>query len=195
MPELQAPDVLGCAALCGRSPEESANGWVYAAAALDYLFFTTMEEAFGARIAHQVYSKVWEKLALGGLDSKLEALNLKGKPIGIRELGLISKEYWKVIDCPYEVVEETDDIHIGEITRCPYWDCMHTMYGYENASDMIKKGMGATTANYYQAIVKALGKWNEIYATMDRCICLGDERCRVIFKKREQADVDTPLIF
>ena len=170
----------------GQTAEQAAVAWCQAATMLDFLSWETMEEALGARQAHIIYSRIWEKLAQGGLPHVLAALGMEDKKdFSIHDIGLISKEFWSVVSCPYEVVEETDDIHIGEISDCPYWENMRLVYGDERAKDMVKKGMGATTSNYYQAIIKALGKWDEIYATQDRCICLGDEKCRVVFKKRD----------
>ncbi|MEW6273679.1 MAG: hypothetical protein AB1556_00975 [Bacillota bacterium] len=178
----------------GQSVEEALVAWVGAAAALDLLYWETLEEAFGARTAHRIYSKVWEKLALGNLDHVLDALGVRDN-INIKTIGQISKVYWESINCPYTVVEETDDIHVGEITICPYWESLKEIFGEERARDCCKKGMGATTANYYQAIIKALGKWDEIYATQDKCMCLGDDVCRVVFKKRKNSCEEVPTNF
>lgn len=168
----------------GQSVEDALVGWVQAATALDFLYWETLEEAFGARTAHRIYSKVWEKLALANLDHVVDALGIRDN-INIHAIGLLSKAYWEAIACPYTVVQENEDIHVGEISMCPYWENMRILFGEERAKDCVKKGMGATTANYYQAIIKALGKWDEIYATQDKCICLGDDKCRVVFKKRK----------
>jgi len=169
----------------GQSIEDAGAAWCRAATMLDYLSWETMEEALGARQAHIIYSRIWEKLAQSGVPHVLAALGMEGKTdFSMHEIGLIAKTFWNTITCPYEVVEETDDIHIGEIAYCAYWENMKLIYGEEKAQDMVNKGMGATTSNYYQAIIKALGKWDDIYATQDRCICLGDEKCRVVFKKR-----------
>jgi hypothetical protein len=167
------------------SAEDAAVAWCNAAAMLDYLSWETMEEALGARQAHIIYSRIWEKLAQAGLPVHLAALGWEKKTdFTMHDLGVLSKRFWNSISCTYEVVEETDDILVGEISDCPYWEHMRIIYGEDLARDMVKKSMGATTSNYYQAIVKALGKWDEIYATQDRCICLGDEKCRVVFKRR-----------
>ncbi len=169
----------------GQSPEEAAVAWVQAATTLDFLSWETMEEALGARQAHIIYSRIWEKMAQNELPNVLAACGFQDKKdFSIQDIGKISKTYWEGISCPYTVVEETEDVHVGEISDCPYWENMKILYGEDRARDMVKKGMGATTANYYQAIVKALGKWDDIYATQDKCICLGDDACRVVFRKR-----------
>jgi hypothetical protein len=175
----------------GQSVEDALVSWVQAATALDYLYWETLEEALGARPAHRIYSRVWEKLALGNLDHVQDALGIRGN-INMHTIGLLSKAYWHSIACPYTVVEENEDVHIGEISMCPYWENMKILFGEEKAKDCVKKGMGATTSNYYQAIIKALGKWDEIYATQDKCICLGDDVCRVVFKKRNLAKEEIP---
>ena len=169
----------------GQSAEDAAVAWVQAATTLDFLSWETMEEALGARQAHIIYSRIWEKMAQNELPHVLEACGLKEKKnLSMHDIGEISRAYWEGISCPYRTVEETDDIHVGEVSDCPYWENMKILYGEERARDVVKKGMGATTANYYQAIIKELGLWDEIYATQDKCMCLGDDVCRVVFKKR-----------
>ncbi|MEA4853049.1 MAG: hypothetical protein VB082_02085 [Christensenella sp.] len=170
----------------GQSAEDAAVAWCQAATTLDFLSWETMEEALGARQAHIIYSRIWEKMAQNELDGVLRSLGMQDKTdFSMKDIAEICKVYWNGISCPYEVVELTDDVHIGEISDCPYWENMKILYGEDRARDMVKKGMGATTANYYQAIIKALGKWDEIYATQDRCICLGDDKCRLVFRRRD----------
>jgi hypothetical protein len=168
----------------GRPLEESALSWVQSAAALDFLFYETMEEALGARQAHIIYSRVWEKLALMNVDHTLAALEIPDKSkFTLHDFARLSKIYWDAIDCPTEITETPDRVEV-KVFACPYYDNMKLLVGEDRAHDMLKKGMGATTSNYYQAITKYLGKWDEIYATQDRCICLGDEYCRVVFQRR-----------
>ena len=170
----------------GQSAEDAAVAWCQAATTLDFLSWETMEEALGARQAHIIYSRIWEKMAQNELGGVLKTLGMQDKTdFSMKDIAEICKVYWNGISCPYEVVELTDDVHIGEISDCPYWENMKILYGEDRARDMVKKGMGATTANYYQAIIKALGKWDEIYATQDRCICLGDDKCRLVFRRRD----------
>ena len=169
------------------TPIEAAasSGWS-AAAMLDFLSWETMEEALGARQAHIIYSRIWEKMAQAGLPFVLADLGMTDKKdFDMKDIEKIATRFWAVVCCPYETVETTEDTHIGEVSYCPYWEHMRMIYGEDRAKDMVKKGMGATTSNYYQAIIKALGKWDEIYVTQDRCMCLGDEKCRLVFKKRD----------
>jgi hypothetical protein len=55
----------------------------------------------------------------------------------------------------------------------PYFDNMVDMYGKEAASEMMKKTIGPTSANYYQALMKAIGLWDTFFVTQDQFRSLG----------------------
>ena len=81
-------------------------------------------------------------------------------------------------------VELTEDRFVAVIKTCPFFDNLVDMYGKEEASDMMKKTIGATSSNYYQALMKAIGLWDTYFATQDRFRCLGDGECRMVYTRR-----------
>lgn len=96
----------------------------------------------------------------------------------------MNRAYWEAIGSEVEEVETTPDRHVAIIKTCPFWDNMIDMYGKDAASRMHQKTIGATSANYYQAIMKAIGLWDEFYATQDQYRCLGDGQCRMVYERR-----------
>jgi len=86
----------------------------------------------------------------------------------------------------------TVDRHVAIIKTCPFWDNMIDMYGKDAANNMHQKTIGATSANYYQAIMKALGLWDEFYATQDQYRCLGDGQCRMVYVRRSAMAEESP---
>ena len=86
--------------------------------------------------------------------------------------------------CEVEEVEKTDDKLVTIITTCPFFDNMVDMYGKEAASEMMKKTIGPTSANYYQARMKAIGLWETFFVTQDQFRSLGDSVCRMVYIRR-----------
>jgi len=90
----------------------------------------------------------------------------------------------EAIGCEVEDVEHTPDKLVTIITTCPYFDNMVDMYGKDAASEMMKKTIGTTSANYYQALMKALGLWETFFVTQDQFRSLGDSVCRMVYLRR-----------
>ncbi len=178
--ELELPEVIEGS---GVSPEDLLIFWNKAFVAHDHEMWRALEDLFGAREGLIVYSRVWEGFALAFLDF------IKGV-IGVSEfkttedLAKMNRAFWEAIGSEVEEVETTPDKHIAIIKTCPFWDNMIDMYGKVAAHEMHTKTIGATSANYYQAIMKAIGLWDEFYATQDQYRCLGDGQCRMVYIRR-----------
>jgi hypothetical protein len=100
------------------------------------------------------------------------------------DLAKLNRAYWEAIGCEVEDVEQTEDRLVAIIKTCPYFDNMVDMYGKEAASEMMKKTIGPTSANYYQALMKALGLWDTFFVTQDQFRSLGDSVCRMVYVRR-----------
>ena len=57
--------------------------------------------------------------------------------------------------------------------------------------EMMKKTIGPTSANYYQALMKAIGLWETFYVTQDQFRSLGDSVCRMVYVRRSVLPQDT----
>ena len=140
----------------GLSKEDALILWNRGFTGHDHQMWRVWEDFYGAREGVIMYSRVWEGFALGFLDV------IKGV-VGMQEfkttedLARLNRAYWEAIGCEVENVEQTDDRLVAIIKTCPYFDNMVDMYGKEAASEMMKKTIGPTSANYYQALMKALG--------------------------------------
>ncbi len=176
-------DAAGIAERLGRPPEDALVFWNRAFTAHDHELWQVLEHRYGAREGVIVYSRVWEQLALVFLDFVKQALGLD-EVRTTDDLARMNRAYWEAIGCEVEDVETTPDRHVAVIKTCPFWDNMIDMYGKQAASRMHQKTIGATSANYYQAIMKAIGLWDEFYATQDEYRCLGDGQCRMVYVRR-----------
>lgn len=176
-------DVPGLLERTGRTTDEELVFWNRAFTTHDHEMWQVLERHYGAREGLIVYSRVWEQIALTFLDGVKQAIGLD--EIGTtRDLARMNRAYWEAIGCEVEDVETTEDRHVAIIKTCPFWDNMIDIYGKQAASRMHQKTIGATSANYYQAIMKALGLWDEFYATQDEYRCLGDGQCRMVYVRR-----------
>jgi hypothetical protein len=175
----------------GVSPEEALVFWNRAFTGHDHQMWRVWEDFYGAREGVIMYSRVWEGFALGFLEV------IKGT-IGMQEfettddLAKLNRAYWEAIGCEVEEVEKTEDKLVTLITTCPYFDNMVDMYGKEAASEMMKKTIGPTSANYYQALMKAIGLWETFFVTQDQFRSLGDGACRMVYIRRS-AMADAPV--
>ena len=157
------------------SKEDALVLWNRGFTGHDHQMWRVWEDFYGAREGVIMYSRVWEGFALGFLDV------IKGV-VGMQEfkttddLARLNRAYWEAIGCEVEDVEQTDDRLVAIIKTCPYFDNMVDMYGKEAASEMMKKTIGPTSANYYQALMKALGLWDTFFVTQDQFRSLGDSR-------------------
>jgi hypothetical protein len=83
------------------------------------------------------------------------------------------------------VTKHNQDIHEAELGVCGYFANMKAILGEEKARSMTLKTEAATSVNYYDAILKALGVFDKYSFTMDKFQCCGDNTCRVRFEKRK----------
>lgn len=182
-PEAQRAQVLASIRKAGLSVEEGLVLWVKAFVAHDATMWWVWEDRFGAREGVIMYSKVWEGFALAFLEVIKQALGIERFET-MDDIGRLDRAFWEAIGCEYEVVEHTAERHVSHVYTCPFWDNMVDMYGKEAAGEMQKKVIGPTSANYYQALMKAVGKWDEVYVTQDHFRCLGDGECRMVYQRR-----------
>jgi hypothetical protein len=174
----------------GMSKEEALVFWNRGFTGHDHQMWRVWEDFYGAREGLIMYSRVWEGFALAFLD-------LVKATIGMQEfkttddLARLNRAYWEAIGCEVEDVEKTEDRLVAIIKTCPYFDNMVDMYGKEAASEMMKKTIGPTSANYYQALMKALGLWDTFFVTQDQFRSLGDSVCRMVYIRRTVLPQDT----
>ncbi|MFN8186105.1 MAG: hypothetical protein U0R69_03395 [Gaiellales bacterium] len=178
--ELGTPELLE---RTGRTVDEELVFWNRAFTAHDHEMWQVLEYRYGAREGLIVYSRVWEQIALTFLDGVKQAIGLDSIET-TEDIARMNRAYWEAIGCEVEDLETTPDRHVAIIKTCPFWDNMVDIYGKTAASRMHQKTIGATSANYYQAIMKAIGLWDEFYATQDEYRCLGDGQCRMVFERR-----------
>lgn len=167
----------------GRSPDDLLIFWNKAFVAHDHEMWQVLESLYGAREGLIVYSRVWEGFALAFLDLVKQTIGLDEIKTS-EDIARMNRAYWEAIGSEVEEIETTPDRHVAIIKTCPFWDNMIDMYGKVPAHQMHQKTIGATSANYYQAIMKALGLWEEWYATQDEYRCLGDGQCRMVYVRR-----------
>ncbi|MFN8203354.1 MAG: hypothetical protein U0S48_12350 [Solirubrobacteraceae bacterium] len=165
------------------SREETLVLWNRAFTGRDHQAWLAWEDAYGAREAVIVYSRLWEGFALGFLDMIKHSLGMETFE-STEDLAKLNRAYWEAIGSEVEDVEQTPDRLVAVIKTCPFFDNLVDMYGKEAASDMMKKTIGSTSSNYYQALTKALGLWDEYFVTQDRFRCLGDGECRMVYTRR-----------
>jgi hypothetical protein len=167
------------------SREEVLVLWNRAFTGHDHQMWRAWEDAYGAREAVIIYSRVWQGFALSFLEPIKQAIGkFDFKSTG--DLAELNRAYWEAIGCEVEDVELTPDRFVAVIKTCPYFDNMVDMYGKEAASEMMKKTIGPTSANYYQALMKELGLWDTFYVTQDQFRSLGDSVCRMVYERRGQ---------
>ena len=170
----------------GKDVKESLLNWVRLFALADFNFYMKLEEHLGTKDGYPRYMGLWEKFALSALDHVKEAIGIAGPDdVSMDKLGELSKVYWESIACPYRVSKHDANVHEAEILACPYWDNMREILGEDVARSMTLKCEAAVSVNYYQAILKALGVFDQYSFTMDKLLCCGDDVCRVRFEKRK----------
>jgi hypothetical protein len=167
----------------GVSGEEALVFWNRAFTGHDHQMWRVWEDFYGAREAVIMYSRVWEGFALGFLDVIKATIGMQEFKT-TDDLAKLNRAYWEAIGCEVEDVEKTPDKLVAIITTCPYFDNMVDMYGKEAASEMMKKTIGPTSANYYQALMKAIGLWDTFFVTQDQFRSLGDGVCRMVYIRR-----------
>lgn len=169
----------------GDTVEEAILNWVKAFAIYDFCVYTFLEKYLGAKEGLRLYMGLWETFALAELDHYKEALGIgESTEITTDVLGKLSRVYWESIACPYKVTKHTIDVHEAEIEVCPYWENMKAILGEPVCRSMTLKAETATSVNYYDAVLKALGVFDQYSFTMDKFACCGDDRCRVRFERR-----------
>jgi hypothetical protein len=167
----------------GVSAEEALVFWNRAFVGHDHQMWRVWENLYGAREGVIMYSRVWEGFALSFLDVIKKTIGMQEFET-IDDLAKLNRAYWEAIGCEVEEVEKSEDKLVTLITTCPYFDNMVDMYGKEAASEMMKKTIGPTSANYYQALMKALGLWETFFVTQDQFRSLGDSACRMVYVRR-----------
>jgi hypothetical protein len=167
----------------GISQEEALVFWNRGFTGHDHQMWRVWEDFYGAREGLIMYSRVWEGFALGFLDVIKATIGMQEFKT-TEDLSRLNRAYWEAIGCEVEEVEKTPDRLVTLIKTCPYFDNMVDMYGKEAASEMMKKTIGPTSANYYQALMKALGLWETFFVTQDQFRSLGDSVCRMVYVRR-----------
>ena len=182
MSDRDHPAILGL----GDDVEEAIYNWVRVFSIFDFAAYTFLEKHLGAKAALVIYTEyMWENFALGALDHVKEAVGIKNpEDVDMDKLGQLSRLYWEAIDCPYHVTQHSQDVHEAELGDCPYWWNMRDILGEEKCRSMSLKTLAATSVNYYDAILKALGVFDKYSFTMDKFQCCGDDVCRVRFERR-----------
>jgi hypothetical protein len=167
----------------GMTKEEAVVLWNRGFTGHDHQMWRVWEDLYGARDGVIMYSRVWEGFALAFLDVIRGAVGMQEFET-TADLAKLNRAYWEAIGCEVEDVEQTDDRLVAIIKTCPYFDNMVDMYGKDAASEMMKKTIGPTSANYYQALMKALGLWETFFVTQDQFRSLGDPVCRMVYVRR-----------
>jgi|RhiMetdeSRZDD1v2_1073273.scaffolds.fasta_scaffold20601_5 hypothetical protein len=174
----------------GMSKEDALVLWNRGFTGHDHQMWRVWEDFYGAREGLIMYSRVWEGFALSFLDVIKAAVGMQEFKT-TDDLARLNRAYWEAIGCEVEDVEKTEDRFVAVIKTCPYFDNMVDMYGKESASEMMKKTIGPTSANYYQALMKALGLWETFFVTQDQFRSLGDSVCRMVYIRRSALPQDT----
>lgn len=176
------PAILGM----GEYIEEAFLNWLRAFTIYDYSAYVYLEKSLGSKDGLKIYMGLWEKFALGALDHWKKTLGIKDpSKIDMDVLGKLSKAYWESIGIPYHVTKHNRDVHEAELGVCAYFANMKMILGEEKARSMTLKTEAATSVNYYDAILKALGVFDKYSFTMDKFQCCGDNTCRVRFERRK----------
>jgi hypothetical protein len=176
------PAILGM----GEYIEEAFLNWLRAFTIYDFSAYVYLEKNLGSKDGLKIYMGLWEKFALSALDHWKETLGVKGpSDINMDMLGKLSKAYWESIGIPYHITKHNKDVHEAELGVCAYFVNMKAILGEEKARSMTLKTEAATSVNYYDAILKALGVFDKFSFTMDKFQCCGDNTCRVRFERRK----------
>jgi hypothetical protein len=170
----------------GEYVEEAFLNWLRAFTIYDFSVYVYLEKHLGSKDGLKIYMGLWEKFALSALDHWKETLGIKDpSQIDMDVLGKLSKAYWESIGIPYHVTKHNEDVHEAELGVCAYFANMKSILGEEKARSMTLKTEAATSVNYYDSILKALGVFNKFSFTMDKFQCCGDNACRVRFERRK----------
>jgi len=176
------PAILGM----GEYIEEAFLNWLRAFTIYDFSAYVYLEKNLGSKDGLKIYMGLWEKFALSALDPWKKTFGIKDpSDISMDMLGKLSKAYWESIGIPYHVTKHTQDVHEAELGVCAYFANMKAILGEEKARSMTLKTEAATSVNYYDAILKALGVFDKFSFTMDKFQCCGDNTCRVRFERRK----------
>jgi hypothetical protein len=176
------PAILGM----GEYIEEAFLNWLRAFTIYDFSAYVYLEKNLGSKDGLKIYMGLWEKFALSALDPWKKTFGIKGpSDISMDMLGKLSKAYWESIGIPYHVTKHNKDVHEAELGVCAYFANMKAILGEEKARSMTLKTEAATSVNYYDAILKALGVFDKFSFTMDKFQCCGDNTCRVRFERRK----------
>jgi len=176
------PAILGM----GEYIEEAFLNWLRAFTIYDFSAYVYLEKNLGSKDGLKIYMGLWEKFALSALDPWKRTFGIKGpSDISMDMLGKLSKAYWESIGIPYHVTKHNKDVHEAELGVCAYFANMKAILGEEKARSMTLKTEAATSVNYYDAILKALGVFDKFSFTMDKFQCCGDNTCRVRFERRK----------
>jgi hypothetical protein len=176
------PAILGM----GEYIEEAFLNWLRAFTIYDFSAYVYLEKNLGSKDGLKIYMSLWEKFALSALDPWKRTFGIKGpSDISMDMLGKLSKAYWESIGTPYHVTKHNKDVHEAELGVCAYFANMKAILGEEKARSMTLKTEAATSVNYYDAILKALGVFDKFSFTMDKFQCCGDNTCRVRFERRK----------
>jgi len=171
----------------GKSFREQMNIWAMAYAVHDFTVWRVLRRELGRKKGRAVFIKIWAEVARMSADSAVKTLGIT--KVDIPALGAVAKHGYSVIACPYTVVKDTADEHVGQVRECPFHRYNSEIFGDHAKSDEMRDYWEDTadcTANYFKTMAEHLGRGKEVEGTSDKFICTGDDVCTVIFRRKKK---------
>jgi len=165
-----------------QTPEVQAAVELDSIAVYDYAFFKCIETREGLEKAETLHKDTWMRYAPEHI---MEAKDLLGidKIKDIHDLGRVMRYSFEVRGCIFNVVEDTPGKFVGEVTRsilCEY--CLENLG--EKVGSPYLKSLAAIEKSLVNRLVKEAGLSDSVEVEMDKSMCLGDDRTRIILRKK-----------
>jgi hypothetical protein len=168
--------------LTGKSPEEMALTCTKKLFEHTYFSWKALKNEFDPNVAKELYWRCWEELVKLGFEKAKETLNIKDVRT-LQELGSILQHFHLDVLTPSEIVKETDEEHVSNVTWCPNPELgppdTHTerIAYYRVESEL--------TLRVARLIAELAGFADKVNVKLSKAICLGDPICQIIYEVKK----------
>lgn len=166
----------------GQTPEVQAAVELSAIAVYDYAFFKSMETHEGLEKALALHKDAWMRYAPEHI---MEAKDLLGIDTikNMHDTGRVIRYSFEVRGCIFNIVEDTPDKFVGEVTRsilCEY--CIESLG--EKRGGPYLRSLAAIEKSLVSGFISEAGLSESVEVEIDKNMCLGDDRTRIILRRK-----------
>lgn len=165
----------------GRTPAQHATDAVLGLVAFDWAFFKGAERELGTDKAKELHRNLWSHHLGPMIDLAKETTDI-ARVEKLSDLGRLMKSAYESIPCLYKILEDSPTRNVGVISLCPFLEYARGTFGEEPGSAYFQSRVGVERGYWNQAFAEFVGWGDRVRATQDKCMCLGDGECRIVFE-------------